>query len=151
MAEKFKERLITHCMVQINEKLELLDDEIRNLAGDAANETKSSMGDKYETGRERMMQEIGKLQDQQLIQHAQLKTLEAVLSTSGKAHAGHGSLIRTDKLIYFIAVPLGMISFEEHTIAAISIKSPIGQALEGSLVGDKVSFNTQSFVVKEIQ
>ena len=149
--ESFKERLVAHCITLIKQKVILLEEEIEKLAMDAANETKSSMGDKYETGRERMMQEMNKLKDQQDIQQTHLNTLDALIpATRSKKNAGHGSLIHTNQSVYLIVAPLGMVAFEGQKIAVVSLKSPIGQALDGAKEGEVVSFNKQSILIKGI-
>ena len=50
-----KEQVLQHCQEMIDGQIAELSNEIAKVEESAANETKSSMGDKYETGREMMM------------------------------------------------------------------------------------------------
>ena len=53
---------------------------------------------------------------------------------------GFGSLVTTDQGVYFIAIGVGAVNVDGETVYAISIQSPIGQALAGKRVGDEVVF-----------
>ena len=52
-----------------------------------------------------------------------------------------GSLIKTTKGTYFLAVSIGKITVENEDYFAVSAQSPIGQQLLGSKVKNIVTFN----------
>lgn len=58
-----------------------------------------------------------------------------------KDKADFGSLIITDKLVYFVAIGLGMIDFEGIRIAAISPHVPVFQAMKGKKEGESFTIN----------
>ena len=114
------------------------------------NETKSSVGDKYETGRAMVQIEMGKYQDQ-LTKALKLKKALALINTKkeyGKAE--FGSLVITNLGNYFISVGLGMMEDNGTRYFAISLASPIGKSLEGKLAGDKVAFQGKTFEIVEL-
>ena len=118
------------------ENFERLIDETRA----SNNETKSSMGDKYETGREMLQQEINNLQiqlNENMKSETLLKTINPVLHKT----AGFGSIVETEKARFFIAVSLGEITFNGEKIFVISTESPLGKAMHGKKEGEKIIVN----------
>lgn len=104
------------------------------------NETKSSMGDKYETSREMVQQEINNLQVQ-LNENIQARNSLKTLNTNLHQKIGLGSLVQTDKGFFYIAVSLGDITFNEKKIFVISTESPLGKALFGKKQQGEFSLN----------
>jgi hypothetical protein len=51
-----------------------------------------------------------------------------------------GSLVHTNQGIYFLSIGFGKLELAEQSYYAISLASPIGQALKHAKVGDGVSF-----------
>ena len=93
------------------------------------NETKSSMGDKYETSREMVQQEINNLQIQLKEIIKQKDFLKTILPKSADK-AEKGAIVETEKGIFFISVSLGEINFDNQKIIAISPESPLAQAMQ---------------------
>lgn len=104
------------------------------------NETKSSMGDKYETSREMVQQQINNLQFQ-LNEYVQARNFLKIINTKPHQTVGLGSLIQTDKGLFYISVSLGEITFNEKKIFVISTESPLGKALFGKKKGEEISLN----------
>lgn len=114
----------------------------------ANNETKSSMGDKYETSREMVQQEINNLQIQ-LNENIRLRNSLKSISVNPHQNVGLGSLVETDKGLFYIAVSLGMIDYEKKKIFLISPESPLAQAMNGKVESETCSLNgTQQKIVK---
>ena len=114
------------------------------------NDTKSSMGDKYETGREMLQQEINNLQTQLnevLKQQDFLKTI--LVKPSDKAEKG--AIVKTEKGLFFISVSLGEINFDNQKIICISPESPLAKAMNGKQKGEVFSLNNMSQKIVDIQ
>ena len=105
------------------------------------NETKSSMGDKFETSREMVQQEINTLQIQ-LNENLQALNSLKKINTNLHQTIGLGSLLETDKGFFYIAVSLGEINFNESKIFVISTESPLGKILFGKKKGEEITLNT---------
>ena len=149
-----KQRLKNEIVNQIRKKLNATIDEInRNMAfarESRDNETKSSVGDKYETGREMANMEMEKL-------NMQLSKTMILLNEVGKLNVqkeyntiGFGSLVFTNKANYFISFGLGKVDVANETFFCISLESPIGKALSGKKQGDVVRFQNNEIVIKNI-
>ena len=104
------------------------------------NETKSSMGDKYETTREMVQQEINNLQIQ-LNENVRAKNSLKFINITPHQIIGSGSLVETERGLFFIAVSLGEISVEKKKIFIISPESPLAKVLIGKKKGDEISLN----------
>ncbi|WP_372643177.1 hypothetical protein, partial [Ancylomarina sp.] len=114
------------------------------------NDTKSSAGDKFETGREMMQIEIEK-NEVLLNQTAKnRKELARIDITKEFNKVAFGSLVETDKGTYFISIGIGKIQIDDEICYAISLASPIGGLLKDKTVGDEVQFQGRVFTIKEI-
>ena len=113
-------------------------------------ESKSSAGDKYETGRAMAQIELDKiqqhLQNQIRIQAELLKIAPETCSEK----AGFGSLVNTTAGNYFISVGMGKIAIDNEEVYAVSLASPIGQALKEKKSGDSMSFNGNTIQIINI-
>lgn len=105
-------------------------------------ETKSSAGDKYETSREMVQQDIGRLQNQL----RQVEDDVAVLQQLQDDRVGRsavvrlGSIVRTDAAVYFLAVSIGRIAVEDGDVYVISTQAPLARLLIGKKCGDEIAF-----------
>lgn len=113
------------------------------------NDTKSSMGDKYETGREMLQQEINNLQNQL---NAFLLQKQSILSikTDKCSKVEKGSLVETEKGMFYISASVGEIHFEEKKIFAVSEESPLAMAMKGKVENERFAINNISQVIKNI-
>lgn len=147
---KFKSEILTACIDTVKEKIDVAEKELQKLDSSQASETKSSMGDKYETSREMMQRERDTL-------NANLQNNKTILSqllhidltkTFNKAETG--SLIETEQGYYFVSVGLGKVTVNDQTVFVISALSPIGKLLVGNSKGNVVIFNGQKLTLREI-
>jgi len=116
----------------------------------SSNDTKSSMGDKYETGREMLQQEINNLQVQLNEILKQKDFLKTVLpKPSDKAEKG--AIVKTEKGLFFISVSLGEIKVENEKIICISPESPLAKAMNGKKKDEAFSLNNMSQKILDIE
>ena len=113
------------------------------------NETKSSMGDKFETSREMVQQEINTLQIQ-LNENRNARNSLKQINTNLHQTIGLGTLVETDKGLFYIAVSLGEIVFNEKKIFVISTESPLGKILFGMKKGEEISLNNMKQTIKAV-
>ncbi|HYG04389.1 MAG TPA: 3-oxoacyl-ACP synthase [Chryseosolibacter sp.] len=145
-----KIRLVDACRKYVAEKVEHLQQAIRDLQNAANEETKSSAGDKYETGRAMAQLEIEKLTVQlhkTLPLHQALDKVETRLKVDV---IDHGSVVFTDGGNYFIAISAGVIIVNNDSYFAVGINAPIALALRGKKTGDVVDFNKKKLLVKNV-
>lgn len=137
-----KEEFFKKCESYLVEKIARISHSISDLEAALTNESKSSAGDKYETGREMINIEINKLSIQlQQFQKLQV-TLEVAKRSTKTSIVKMGSLVEATNANYFICIPIGEMILGDKKVYVIGTGSPIAQALIGKAVGDSFIFNT---------
>ncbi len=145
-----KEALYQQCEVFIDNRFRIVENTIKDIQKSLTTETKSSAGDKHETGRAMLQLEREKAGKQL----AEIQKIKAVLSKIDISKSSNtvslGSVIYTSHLNYFIAISAGELKVENKTFYAISASTPIAQLLLGKTVGDIISFRNQEFSIENI-
>ena len=145
-----KQNLYHQCKHILAERLARIKQSIADIQEGLTSETKSSAGDKHETGRAMLQLEREKagqqLHDIQLLN----EVFSKINPQDRPGKISLGSVVWTSKAHYFISVSLGALQVEQNTFYAISPHTPIGKLLMGKEVGDELSFNHVSFVIKEV-
>ncbi|SDS34958.1 transcription elongation factor [Gramella sp. MAR_2010_147] len=143
-------KLIQACQEYLNKRIAVVKKAIDGLKEDLENESKSSAGDKYETGREMINIEWNKL----TIQLNEYDRLAQILVRIKDHKTGDkvvlGSLVCTDAANYFISIPAGEIKSENQKYYAVGIKAPISQQLLGKEAGDYFTMNGKEFRILNI-
>ena len=150
MSKDLKQQLQQACVEYVRTRIERIELAIKDLEDALKLETKCSMGDKYETGRAMLHLEFEKLSGQ----HAEFLKLRQTLKMLDPGQASEtvrfGSLIKTTKANYFIAIPAGELILGEEKFYAIGTGAPIATALMGKKVGDDVTFNSQVLHIDKV-
>jgi transcription elongation GreA/GreB family factor len=149
--DDIKQLIFTEVMKIIAERIDLAKQAIESAKESRDNETKSSVGDKFETGRTLMQFEVEKSK-------VQLKKTEKLKSELLKINIQRkytkvefGSLVYTNKWNYFISIGIGKININKKEYVCISLASPIGKALYNKTENDTVSFNQSEIVISKIR
>ncbi|WP_300026645.1 3-oxoacyl-ACP synthase [uncultured Maribacter sp.] len=145
--EILKKDAYDFCVNFVDNRLTRIQNQIKELELALASETKSSAGDKHETGRAMIQLEREKL-GQQL---AELEKTQQLLSKVPKDRnaptVGLGSLVVTDAFIYYIAISAGEFKSKPKSVYCISAATPIGKLVFGKKVGDVFSFNGKELII----
>jgi len=146
-----KKTLYTFCEGFVNDRIARISKAITDIEVGLSSETKSSAGDKHETGRAMLQLEREKA-GQQLAQAEQMKSLLTKVPLEGKSkNIGLGSMIRTSGDGYFLAISAGKYADENGTVFCISLQTPIGKLLLGKTVGDTILFRGKAIEILEIE
>ena len=145
-----KRKLFSLCEDYVNQKIESAQEAIDNAQSSANEETKSSSGDKYETGRSMMQLEIEKYSSQ-LEEGLKLKKALSQISIEKPTKSVFpGSLVITNNGNYFIAISAGKLTLKNIDYFSISISSPLGQALYNKTVKEEISFRDRVYKIEAI-
>ena len=145
-----KNILLQECFAYVNTRLQTIEKTIQSNQKALSSETKSSAGDKHETGRAMLQLEMEKA-GQQLISIQQMKeTLAKIDVVKDSNLARLGSLIETNLGSYFLSISAGKLKTEVTTVFAISTSSPIGKVLLGKKTGDVLSWNGKEINIQKI-
>lgn len=138
-------RIVTN---KLDEKINHLEKFIEGTRA-SNNDTKSSMGDKYETGREMLQQEINQLQIQlndRLKQKQSIQKLRADSCTEVKS----GALVETNWGVFYLATSVGEILFQGKKIQTVSVESPIAKAMWGKGEKEIFTLNNRQQTIQKI-
>lgn len=135
------------CHTFVDEQLRVAGEAIRMAQESANEETKSSAGDKYETGRAMAQLEIEKGRSQWAEARKLKAALEQLREPATTEVAIRGSLVFTDQGNYFLSIPAGKLEIDGVTWFAISPASPLGSALMGARIGASVAFQNKQIRV----
>lgn len=145
-----KAALVAQLLQHLEQNIAETEQAIASAKESRDNESKSSAGDKYETGRAMMQIELENNGRQ--LEKSRVAKQELLQLNLQEVHslAGSGSLVYTNQGIYFISIGFGKLELAEQPYYAISLASPIGQALKQAKIGDTVSFQGKVLEVLSI-
>jgi transcription elongation GreA/GreB family factor len=148
--DNLKKQLHSLCAYQIKQRIEAVELAIKSAQEASDDDTKSSAGDKYETGREMMQQE----EERNVAQLTEAKKLMAALNNINAEHKGDvaeaGSVINTDQGNFYLAVSAGMLTVDNINYVAVSPASPIGVKMRGLKANDEFNLNGKNYLIKKV-
>ncbi len=116
----------------------------------STDDTKSSAGDKYETGREMAQQETNRNLAQLNEANKLMVALNRISATGVSARAEPGSVITTNNGNFYLAISAGSLQAGGKTYFAVSPASPVGLKLAGKLAGESFSLNGKSYTIESV-
>ena len=109
--EEIKEQLLAQCNRFVEEKLRTVREIISSNQIALRSETKSSAGDKHETGRAMIQLEIEKASVQFLEIKQMKEVLDRIHYQTESETAKLGSLVFTSRGIYYLSISAGILEF----------------------------------------
>ncbi len=147
---EIKQQLFLLCAEQIQQRINDAETAIAEARKASENDTKSSAGDKYETGRAMMQQEID-LNSRQLLEARKMQAqLQQINTETTHQIAQAGSLAETDKGDFYLAVSAGALFIGTKRYYAISVASPMGLQLKGKKAGESFILNGKAFKILNV-
>jgi transcription elongation GreA/GreB family factor len=148
--KSIKQEIYTQLISTIDTKIKEITQRLFEARESRDNESKSSAGDKHETSRAMIQIEIDKAEIQ-LDKNLQLKNeLQKINLQKEFNQIEPGSLVFTNYETYFISIGLGKLLVDEEEFYAISLASPIGQALKNKKLNETILFNKRKYVIEKI-
>ena len=143
-----KEHLYQLCLSFIEQRIQTAETALTQAREASNDDTKSSAGDKYETSREMMQQDIDRNKRLLIDAEENRKILETIGHSPASDHIRGGSLVYTNQGIFYISISAGQLQSEGKTVFGISAASPIGKLMMGKKKGDDFSFNGKKYVIE---
>jgi len=147
---KLKEQLYNQCADYVQKRMDAAEQGIKEARQASSEDTKSSAGDKYETGRAMMQQET----DRNLIQLNEANKLKVALNNISSAitstHAEAGSLVITNNGKFYLAISAGTLTVDGESYFAVSPASPIGLKLKGQGGGSSFDLNGKLYTIEAV-
>lgn len=150
LMKMIKEELYQLCLNYADDCILAAQQAINDAIESANDDTKSSAGDKYETGREMMQQEIDRNR-KQLDEAVKMRnTLLSVDLKKSSEIAQLGSIVITNLGKFYISISCGQLPVGGDIYFAVSAISPIGVKLIGQKKGYEFDFNGKKLKVLEV-
>ena len=150
MKTNLKLQLYSLCQHFIDQRIANAREAIKNATDSANDDTKSSAGDKHETGRAmaHLEQEKGvnQLNEALELQSVLQKINPEIISKTIQV----GSVVCTDKGNFYICIPAGKIQIDNQVYFAISIGSPIGMKIKNLSKNQTFEFNMSVYNIIEV-
>ena len=148
--QELKLSLYQLCLNFINERINTAETALKQAREASNDDTKSSAGDKYETSREMMQQDIDRNKRLLIDAEENQRVLNSLKNISFSESARNGSLVITDQGKFYLSISAGQLQLNNETIFAISAVSPIGKMLLGKQKGSSFDFNGKKYLIKEV-
>ncbi len=147
--EDIKHELLEHCKNYVNERLQRVQNLVSDIQQSLTSETKSTAGDKHETGRAMLQLEREKA-GAQLAEVQKLQEILAKITIAPSKNIRLGSLVATSQGNYFLSISAGAITVKNTSYFAIAANTPIGKLLLGKTAGETICFRDKSIKVNVI-
>ena len=139
-----KDKVVQQVSEYLDGKIEEIRSTIEDLNLSLESETKSSMGDKYETGRNMIHAELENYNSRLTILNEQKKVINELGFDNLEGKIDLGSLVETNSGYYFLSIGLGKMDLSEASVFCISLNAPIGQAMNGLKPGAEFVFHSKT-------
>ena len=148
---EFKAKVYQTAITQLKDKETLLSTERKNIIESILEDEKSSAGDKFETGRETMTQDLNTIEGQ--IKQGkndleELYRLHTIKETP--ASVQEGALVKLGSDWFLIAVSIGAVKVDDSKVFLMSKNSPLGELLIGKKKKDQVDFRGKTHLIEEL-
>ncbi len=147
---EIKEKLLQACRDFAQEKLAAIQNTLSELSDSVGSDSKSTAGDKHETGRAMLHLEQEKAGEQLKQAQDTLRAIDKINIQKLNTSIAAGSLVKTNIGNFFIAISAGKITIDKVDYYAVSPKAPIAQKLIGLVKNDKLKFNGIDYSIEQI-
>jgi transcription elongation GreA/GreB family factor len=145
-----KDELFRFCESFAEGRIRRVQSNINSTTDALKSETKSSAGDKHETGRAMIQLEREKLGHQLFEAEKMRHVLSGITTRANLSNVGQGSLVVTSDSAYYISISAGVFQKGPIQIYCVSALSPVGKKLLGKSEGDCFDFNQKRICVEKV-
>ncbi|MCB0464614.1 MAG: 3-oxoacyl-ACP synthase [Aequorivita sp.] len=150
-AVEIKTELLQHCQKQVDARYSKIKQAITDIEESLLEESKSSSGDKHETGRA-MLQIDRENAGKQLQEIEKIVPLLKKIDVNATSdYARLGSLVYTDKFTYFISLSIGSVLIGKTNYLCIALNSPVGILLSGKKKEDEFNLNGNIYKITSVK
>lgn len=148
--DQVKDKLYQLCADFIDQRIRTAETALIQAQEASNDDTKSSAGDKFETTREMMQQDITRNKSLLADAMQSLQLLQSLKEVPSSETVRNGSLVYTSNGAFYISISAGQLNLEAETFFAISAASPVGKLMMGKKSGETFSFNQKEYKIKAV-
>lgn len=147
-----KDKIVNKLDVLLDTKIKSLQETIVLAKESRDNESKSSVGDKYETTRAMMHIEIAKNERQLALVFQQKAELQQLQGATFQNVVAQGALVYCSAGVFFISIAHGKLKLDQETVIfVVSPVSPVGKILLGRKTGETVVFQSKEILINKVE
>ena len=150
MNQNLKQKLYESCKNYLQVRLDAINDRLRDISDSMTSETKSSAGDKYETGRAMLHLEKEKQMTQMAMLSVSKKILSGISPESVFDSVQSGALVKTSQGTFYIAISAGKMKVNGQEFFSITLASPIGKMLFNKKKGEAFDFRGKNYLIEGV-
>lgn len=139
-----------HCRKLLEQKLTEIRNELEQLQLDLTSESKSTAGDKHETGRAMIHLEVEKCVGRIKEAENMLAAWDRIDFNRSYDSVQPGALVQTDNGLFLISVPFGRIEFSGESLYLISPASPLGKRMDQKSGHEVIDLNDKKFAIEDM-
>ncbi len=147
---KHKKILHDYCDQIVSERIATCRQAILQAKEAHEQETKSTAGDKHETGRAMVQLELEKLGRQIREWEKQALFLKRLRIDIQQDKAVQGSIVETNRGNFYLATASGKYKAGDREYYIISVESPIAKELFNRKAGDTFRFNNMEYMINKV-
>jgi transcription elongation GreA/GreB family factor len=145
-----KQQLYNKCVAYVQSRMDAAEQAFKAAEQASNDDTKSSAGDKYETGRAMMQQEKDR-NTKQLNEANKLMVALNSISTKGSSNVIEtGSLVLTNGGKFYIAISAGTLVVDGESYFAVSPAAPICMQMMGKKIGEEFAMNGKVYRIEGV-
>ncbi len=150
LTQNTKAALLSLCQHYVQQRIDTARQAMEAAQEAANSESKSSAGDKYETGR--AMAQLERDRNAQLLAGAlQLeRDLQQIIIDKTYESVQPGSIVTTSRGTYFMSIGAGKLVLGDAIYFSVSAGSPVALALAGRKAGEVATFNKMTYEVLSV-
>lgn len=148
---EFKAAVYQTAITQLKQKVALLAEERKNIIESILEEEKNSAGDKYETSRETMTQDLNTLEKQikqSGLDLEELYRLQTIKDTPPTVQ--EGALVQFGSEWFLLAVSMGQVKVGDKQVFLLSKNSPLGELLVGKKKNEAMQFRGKPQIITSL-
>ena len=139
-----------HCLSAIEVRYQAILTAMAEVQQASEEDSKSSMGDKYETGRAMAHLELEKLATQRQELEKQRQWLQQMVLTP-HSQVRAGSLVHTSVGHFFVSISSGVLEVAGNRIQPLSAQSPLGAKMIGLQKGDQFPWKGETVTILDVR
>jgi transcription elongation GreA/GreB family factor len=144
-----KTKIISFIQEHLQTQLSDYVDELQSVNEEIGKETKSSAGDKFETSREMMNQEISRIEERIAYLKKQINSLKNIPLKKVES-IQNGSLVLTNHGLFFFGIAFGKLNLEAQDLMGLSLNSPLGKLMTDRKEGDELTFMDRNYLIQSV-
>lgn len=137
--------------VEVNARVSTLEKALDSSRAEMVSESKSTAGDKHETGRAMAQLEQEKLGRQVLSARELQQAVGQINPEEKHEEIQFGSLVEASNGVFFFSVGIGKLLIENDSVFCLTMTSPLGNMLRGKKAGDSVQFNGKVISIEAVK